>query len=83
MHHPTDRITFVTPVVEYWLERGTNIDENVPDLNGIPNVLVATGFFYGHGHRHISGFLNFIKNTFRIFFVRPFSSMNQTNMGIM
>ena len=21
MHHPTDRIAFVTPVVEHWLER--------------------------------------------------------------
>ena len=32
-------------------------------------------FFSGYGHRHISGSLNFIKNIFRIFGVRPFSSM--------
>ena len=32
-------------------------------------------FSSAYGHRHISGSLNFIKNIFRIFWVRPFSSM--------
>ena len=33
MHHPTDRIayttSFVTPVVEHWLERGQIYDTNI------------------------------------------------------
>ena len=45
-----------------------NIDENLPDLSGIPEFLYATFFFPSeYGHRHISGSLNFIKNIFRIF----------------
>ena len=45
------------------------IDENLPHLSGIPDFLFARFFFFsGHGHRHISGSLNFIKNIFRICF---------------
>ena len=44
------------------------IDENCPDLSGIPDFLFARFFFSGYGHRHISGSPNSIKNIFRIFF---------------
>ena len=37
------------------------IDENLPDLSGIPDLLFARFFPPGYGHRHISGALNFIK----------------------
>ena len=51
------------------------IDQNLPDLSGIPDFLFATFSFSGYGHRYISGSLNFIKKHFLIFLVRPFSSM--------
>ena len=36
------------------------IDENLPDLSGIPDFLfVMFLFFSGYGHHHISGSLNF------------------------
>ena len=52
------------------------IDENIPELSGIPDFFICQIYlFSGYGHRHISGSLNFISNIFRIIFVRPFSSM--------
>ena len=36
----------------------------------------------GYGHCHISGSLNFIKIIFRIFLVRPFSSMIREHMQL-
>ena len=44
------------------------IDENLPDLSGIPDFLFARFFGSGYGHRHISGSPNSSKNIFQIFF---------------
>ena len=41
-----------------------SIDENLPDLSGIPDFLFVRFLFSGYGHRLISGSLNFIKNIF-------------------
>ena len=58
-----------------------DIDENRPDLSGIPDFLLVKKINKsGYGHHHVSGSLNFIKNIFRIIFVRPFSSMDRENL---
>ena len=50
------------------------IDENCPDLSGIPDFLLLL-FVFGYGYHHISGSLNFIKIILQIVLVRPFSSV--------
>ena len=52
------------------------IDENFPDLSGIPDFSFARFFVSGYGHHYISGSINICTNIFRIFFVRPFSAMH-------
>ena len=42
------------------------IDENLPDLSGIPDFWFVRFCFSGYGHCHISGYLNFIKIIFRM-----------------
>ena len=51
-----------------------SIDDNLPDLSGIPEFGFARFFSSGYGHRH-SGSLNCFKIIFQIFWVKPFSSM--------
>ena len=43
------------------------IDENRPDISRISDFLFATFLFYGYGHHHISGSLNFIKKILDFF----------------
>ena len=48
-----------------------SMNENLPNLSGIPDFFICQilFFFSGYDHCHISDSPNFIKNIFRIFFL--------------
>ena len=51
-------------------KKGLSIDENFLDLSVNLNFFICQiDIFFGYGHHHISGSINFIKNIFRILFL--------------